>query len=95
VGPLLLIAFNWLQAPLMAEIAMPEAVRAAIGRDPGSLASLTAPEGSGAAGPLIVAAAREALIDAFRIAIVGLAILATASGVVAAVMYPKKPRRTG
>ncbi|WP_420563152.1 MFS transporter [Thalassobaculum sp.] len=95
VGPLLLIAFNWLQAPLMAEIAMPEAVRAAIGRDPGSLASLTAPEGSGEAGPLIVAAAREALIDAFRIAIVGLAILATASGVVAAVMYPKKPRRTG
>ncbi|MDF1792349.1 MAG: MFS transporter [Thalassobaculaceae bacterium] len=89
VGPLLLIAFNWLQAPLMAEIEMPAAVREAIRRDPGSLAALTAPAGAGEASAQIVAAARHALIDAFRIAIVALALLATASGVVAAVMYPK------
>lgn len=95
VGPLLLIAFNWLQAPLMAEIEMPEAVREAIRRDPGRLADLTAPDGAGAAGPLIVAAAREALIDAFRVATLGLAVLAAASGVVAWVMYPKTARRKG
>ena len=95
VGPLLLIAFNWLQAPLMAEIPMPEPVRAAILKDPGSLARLTAPEGAGSAGPLIVATARLALIDAFRIATVGLAVLAALSGVAAWVMYPKTPRRKG
>ncbi|MCR9070928.1 MAG: MFS transporter [Alphaproteobacteria bacterium] len=95
VGPLLLTAFNWLQAPLMAEIEMPEPVREAIRRDPGRLADLTAPDGAGAAGPLIVAAAREALIDAFRVATVGLAVLAAASGLVAWVMYPKTSRRKG
>lgn len=92
VGPLLLIAFNWLQAPLMAEIDMPEPVRAAIRRDPGSLASLTAPAGAGQAAGEIVAAARHALIDAFRIATVALALLATTSAVVAALMYPKTRR---
>lgn len=92
VGPLLLIAFNWLQAPLMAEIEMPDAVREAIRRDPGRLADLTAPAGAGAAGPMIVAAAREALIDAFRVATAGLALLALASGFVALLMYPKGRR---
>ena len=95
VGPLLLIAFNWLQAPLMAEVDMPAAVRMAIREDPGSLAGLTAPDGAGAAGPLIVDAARHALIDAFRIATLGLAVLAAASGVVAWLMYPKTARRKG
>lgn len=95
VGPLLLIAFNWLQAPLMAEIDMPASVRMAIRSDPGSLAGLTAPDGAGEAGPLIVSAARHALIDAFRISTIGLAVLAAASGVVAWVMYPTTTRGRG
>jgi len=90
VGPLLLIAFNALLHPLVAEIDMPEAARLVIRQDPGSLADLRAPAGAGEAGEAIVAAARHALIDAFRIAIVALAALAFASGLVAAVMYPKR-----
>lgn len=95
VGPLLLIAFNWLLHPLVAGIDMPESVRLIIRLDPGSLTDLSAPPGAGEAAEAIVAAARHALIDAFRIAIVALAVLALASGVVAAVMVPKARRRKG
>ena len=93
VGPLLILAFAWLLEPAMQAIAMPEAVRAEIARDPGMLADLTAPVGAGAAGEAIVAAARTALIDAFRIAILGLAVLALLSALVAAVAYPKRARQ--
>lgn len=95
VGPLLLIAFNWLLQPLMVEIDMPESVRLIIRHDPGSLADLTAPDGAGEAAEAIVAAARHALIDAFRIAIVALSLLALGSAVVAGLMYPKIGRKKG
>lgn len=93
VGPLLLIAFNWLLGPQLDAVDMPDAVRELIRRDPGMLADLVAPASAGAASAAIVEAARHALIDAFRIAIVALALLALASGIVAAVMYPKRRRQ--
>jgi EmrB/QacA subfamily drug resistance transporter len=93
IGPLILIVFGWLLEPVMAAIEMPPEVRQTINRDPGILADLIAPPGAGDAADAIVAGARHALIDAFRVAIVALAALALASGLVAAVMLPRRTRR--
>ncbi len=92
VGPLLVLTFAWLLEPALVEVAMPEAVRTRIAADPGQLADLAPPPGAGAAGEAIVAAARVALIDAFRVAVLGLAALALLSGLVAAIAYSKRAR---
>lgn len=96
VGPVLMGVFFVQLEPMLAALPLNDATRTTLLADPSALATLNPPDLPPAIAEAVVAAARIALIDAFRVATLVLAGLAAASAAVAAVAYgPRKPRRSG
>ncbi|NQW08506.1 MAG: MFS transporter [Alphaproteobacteria bacterium] len=93
VGPVLMGVFFTQLEPMLATLPLDDATRAALLANPSALATLNPPDLPPAIAEAVIAAARDALIQAFRVATFVLAGLAVASAVVAAIAYgPREPR---
>ena len=90
VGPVLVSVFTVALGPALAPIGLPEPVLAVLLADPAALIDLDPSPLAGDQATAVAAAARGALISAFRVALAALAVAALLSAAIAAVAFRRR-----